>query len=207
MSNYLVKNCSSETTYVVSADTLSIGEVISFDVVEVGTFCGTVLENTEADYSGVYSSSYETCCDCYTGSGFSSLLFQTCDTEPLSFSYSLSGFCDIYGGIPQEGEIYQFSDSETNTYFCAEFTGVNDAPPDENTYFPEDGPYEFCIACYSEIPRSAGTETFLCEQICTTGGTTVVSVTPPHPVWTDGYGATVTQNNMITLGGPDGLNA
>jgi len=28
----------------------------------------------------------------------------------------------------------------------------------------------------------------------------------PHPVWTDGYGTQVTQLNMITLGGPNGLN-
>jgi len=34
----------------------------------------------------------------------------------------------------------------------------------------------------------------------------VVSVTPPHPVWSDLTGGTVTQLNMVVLGGPDGLN-
>jgi len=207
MSNYLVKNCSNEETYVVSADTLSINQVISFSVVEVGTFCGTVLEVSESEYSGEYLVSYETCCDCYTGSEFPYLLFQPCDTELLQFSYSLSGFCSIYGGVPQEGEIYQFSDSETNTYFCAEFTGVNDSPLEENTYFPEDGPYETCNYCDLDIPRSANTESLICQQICTESGTTVVNITPPHPVWTDGYGTPVTQQNMIKLGGINGLYA
>lgn len=55
-------------------------------------------------------------------------------------------------------------------------------------------------------PISANTETFLCQEICVSGGTTIISITPPHPVWTDGYGTSVTQLNMVTLGGPDGLN-
>jgi hypothetical protein len=57
-----------------------------------------------------------------------------------------------------------------------------------------------------ELQKSANTETFLCEQICTESGTTVVSVAAPHPVWTDGYGTAVTQMNMITIGG-NGLNS
>ena len=54
---------------------------------------------------------------------------------------------------------------------------------------------------------SANTETTICEQICTTSGTAVVSVTPPHPVYSDLTGGTVVQLNMVTLGGPTGLNS
>jgi hypothetical protein len=46
----------------------------------------------------------------------------------------------------------------------------------------------------------------MCLEICTPEGNTVVSVNPPHPEWTDGYGTQVTQLNMITLGGQNGLN-
>jgi len=54
---------------------------------------------------------------------------------------------------------------------------------------------------------SANTEVTICEQICDgSGGTTVVSVTPPHPVYSDLTGGTVVQLNMVTLGGPNGLN-
>ena len=69
-------------------------------------------------------------------------------------------------------------------------------------------PRRFNGTIYYDVnpPRSANTETFLCQEICTSGGTTTISVTPPHPVWTDGYGTAVTQLNMITLGGINGLN-
>jgi hypothetical protein len=64
--------------------------------------------------------------------------------------------------------------------------------------------YTGCLSC--EPPRSANTEVDMCLEICTPEGNTVVSVNPPHPEWTDGYGTQVTQLNMITLGGQNGLN-
>jgi hypothetical protein len=62
---------------------------------------------------------------------------------------------------------------------------------------------------YAEEPsRSANTESTICVQICSTGDTMYenVVVNPPHPEWTDNYGVKVTQLNMITLGGNNGLN-
>lgn len=54
---------------------------------------------------------------------------------------------------------------------------------------------------------SANTEQNICLQICDlSGGTTVVSVATPHPVWTNEYGGEVTQLNAVTLGGMYGLN-
>lgn len=70
--------------------------------------------------------------------------------------------------------------------------------------------YYNCIQCdfdNTRFPRSGGTETFLCLEICTPSGTTVTSVSVPHPVWTDGYGTAVTQLGMVVIGGPDGLNS
>jgi hypothetical protein len=56
--------------------------------------------------------------------------------------------------------------------------------------------------------RSANTETLVCVTCCPCDGSSgsTFSVIPPHPVWTDGYGTSVTQLNMITLGGINGLN-
>jgi hypothetical protein len=53
---------------------------------------------------------------------------------------------------------------------------------------------------------SANTEVTFCEQICTTGGTTVVEVSVPHPTYSDLTGGTVVQLNMVSLGGMNGLN-
>ena len=52
---------------------------------------------------------------------------------------------------------------------------------------------------------SANTETIICQEICVGSGTTVVQVVPPHPVYSDFSGGTVTQLNMIVLGGPNGI--
>lgn len=60
-----------------------------------------------------------------------------------------------------------------------------------------------CVADNTRQPRNAGVEVNICVELC---DQTVVSVTPPHPVWSDGYGTEVTQLGMITLGGPNGLN-
>jgi hypothetical protein len=59
-----------------------------------------------------------------------------------------------------------------------------------------------------EEPRSANTESTVCEICCECGatGSTTNIITPPHPVWTDGYGTAVTQLNMIVIGG-NGLNS
>ena len=55
---------------------------------------------------------------------------------------------------------------------------------------------------------SANTEVTICEQLCDgSGGTNVVTVTPPHPIYSDLTGGTVVQLNMVALGGPFGLNA
>jgi hypothetical protein len=51
---------------------------------------------------------------------------------------------------------------------------------------------------------SANTEVTICVELC---DQSVVSVKPPHPVWSDLTGGTVTQLNMVVLGGPNGLNA
>jgi hypothetical protein len=50
---------------------------------------------------------------------------------------------------------------------------------------------------------SANTEVFICLPECSTSGVTETKV--PHPVWTDGYNNSITQLNMVTIGG-NGLN-
>jgi hypothetical protein len=62
------------------------------------------------------------------------------------------------------------------------------------------GPFSDCFC--ENSPRSANTEYNICE-VCS--GETI-TIQPPHPVYTDKFGTSVTQLNMITLGGENGLN-
>jgi hypothetical protein len=82
---------------------------------------------------------------------------------------------------------------------------LDDCNKDEN--YPLVSPIVFFDSCEEcNEPISAGTEVTFCEQICTESGTTVVSVTVPHPIWTNGYGKDIIQLGMVTLGG-NGLNS
>lgn len=75
--------------------------------------------------------------------------------------------------------------------------------------YPEYSP-EFFFPTVEEAlaPLTANTPVTIC-QVCTdeNGVTTATPVTPPYPVWTNGRGKAVIQANMVTLGGPDGLNS
>ena len=53
-------------------------------------------------------------------------------------------------------------------------------------------------------PLSAGTETNVCVIDCS-GNT--VSITPPHPTWTNEQGKAVVLLDAIVLGGMNGLNS
>jgi hypothetical protein len=53
-------------------------------------------------------------------------------------------------------------------------------------------------------PLSAGTPTDVCISLC---DRSVVTVAPPHPVWTNLGGKAVVELNMTALGGAFGLNS
>jgi hypothetical protein len=61
-----------------------------------------------------------------------------------------------------------------------------------------------CEECTA--PLSAGTEVSICVLCPTESGSTVTSVTAPHPQWTNAQGKTVILLDAIVLGGPNGLN-
>jgi hypothetical protein len=205
MANYIVRECTSETTYVVSADTLNIDDVISFYFGE-SISCGVVVNETTDDYDYVLNHTESGCCDCLTANtSYQSFTFERCDNEELIY-ITLQTFCGTYGGSPIGGTVWNLFNLETSENVCATFLSANTEESGVTVWIPDEGPFNSCGNCNISIPRSASTETFLCQQICTESGTTVVSVAAPHPVWTDGYGTAVTQMNMITLGG-NGLNA
>jgi hypothetical protein len=105
---------------------------------------------------------------------------------------------------PITGQTYSFSNGLTGETICGTIlSGTTGA-----TTYSAITQYDNCNECIIDIPRSANTLVTICVEICATGvtGTSVVSVNPPHPIYTDGYGTPVTQLNMVTLGGPNGLN-
>jgi len=104
---------------------------------------------------------------------------------------------------PASGETYSFSNGLTGQTICGTIlSGTTGA-----TTYSAITQYDNCNECIIDIPRSANTAYDICE-VCSDGTViTVYNLTPPHPIYTDGYGTPVTQLNMVTLGGPNGLNS
>ena len=207
MANYNVTQCVTNEQYVISATTLTSGDVIGFFIGESILFCGVVGDETGDSVTpfSFYDTTFADCCACLSA-----------DTDSLNFRFSgcndgfvydidATNFCSQDGGIPLTGRTSEIQFG-TETPFCATFEGLTSTG--ETNYSYVSGPYNNCEICGEEPepPRSANTEIDMCINVCSPDGNTVVSVTPPHPVWSDGYGTQVTQLNAITLGGPNGLN-
>jgi hypothetical protein len=104
---------------------------------------------------------------------------------------------------PITGQTYSFSNGLTGETIC----GTVISSTTGATTYSAMTLYDNCNECIIDIPRSANTEYTICE-VCFDGTVvTVYNLTPPHPVYTDGYGTPVTQLNMVVLGGPNGLNS
>ena len=103
---------------------------------------------------------------------------------------------------PASGQTYSFSNGLTGETIC----GTIISGTTGSTTYSAITQYDNCNECIIDIPRSANTAYDICEVCSDETVITVYNLTPPHPIYTDGYGTPVTQLNMVTLGGPNGLN-
>jgi len=202
MPNYIITDCLTNDVYILSAATLAVGQVIKFTFVG-DVFCGTVVEDTidpitsGYEYGGV---TYDDCCDCLTDNTESlNFTFITCDTGD-EINIESTNFCTGYGA-PTTGMTYEIQ-FDSNTPFCATFTGLTSTGATNYSYVS--GPFLSCDDCISPPPISAGTEYNVCVIDCS-GNT--VSITPPHPTWTNEQGHAVVLLDAIALGGINGLNS
>jgi len=150
-------------------------------------------------YNSLTSDAYQICDDCLLSSRVN-ISISECDGSNQQYvSVSLSDYFMFYNFGYTTFNIIQYSKCYVINGTCL----VNGDYPEINIL----NFYFNCIECNIDNirpPRSANTENFICVPDCEFTGST--AVTPPHPVWTDGYGTEVTQLNMITLGGINGLN-
>jgi hypothetical protein len=149
---------------------------------------------------------YDGCTTCISTSSIVVGLIK-CDTDEESFvTISLSNYLSIIGNgftLPN----YTIRDQRQN---CYTVTSTCPAPSSASTesmsvaYF-----FYSCQYCPDQIITSANTEYNTCVICCECGstGSTVNSVSTPHPIYTDGYNNPIMQLNMVVLGGPNGLNS
>lgn len=215
--------CTASNTYssfYVTTDSTAVqGDVVKLMWGSNEWICAQLL-NTTSSYSGYYTYYntqnngsgttliYDSCENC-NSQGLIGVTLVSCEapyTEQF-VSISLENYLQIYnfGSLTN----YSVSDQQGN---CFTITNLCPIPLTEEGFTPV-AFYLNCFICLvanddTPIPRSANTENFVCVTCCPCDGSSgsTFSVTPPHPVWTDGYGTSVTQLNMIVIGGINGLN-
>ena len=217
--NICVTSGTSSSFYVnVTTDsTVIIGDVVKLMWGSNEWVCGEITSTSSGYYDGTYYNTqknglgttliYDTCENC-NSQGAIGVTLLSCDI-PYTESFvqiTLENYLQIlnYGSLQN----YSVSDQNGN---CYTISNVCPIPLNSNEFTPV-GFYFNCSICSENNPglqpRSANTETLVCVTCCPCDGTSgsTFSVIPPHPVWTDGYGTSVTQLNMIVIGGINGLN-
>lgn len=204
---YTLQSCIDQTNIQTWSSTTeySVGQVIGITG-PVSCYTVTEVSNTPLvpDLTGNAIDSYSTCLECIQSNG-GSFNFTSCvdPFDDLDINVLSSTI------VPQSTQVYNLL-TTGGTNGCFTFNDwVSITPPIDGLISIEGG-YVDCNQCtVLSLPQSANTEVFVCEYICVTGGTgsSVVVVTPPHPQYSNTQGNSVTQLNMITIGGFNGLNS
>ncbi len=202
--------------YVTTDSTAQIGDVVKLMWGSNEWICAGLI-NTASFYSGGYTYYntqknglgstliYDSCETC-NSQGLIGVTLVNCDTLVESFvSITLDNYLSVYNF----GSLTNYSVKGSNGS-CYQITNLCPIPLEEQGFTAVEFYFNctFCESSDVNPPRSANTESFVCVICCDCGatGSTITQVSPPHPVWSDGYGTPVTQLNMITLGGMNGLN-
>ena len=209
MAFYSVKECTSETTFIVSGESQTIGNVISFTYDEQ-SYCGTLTGIVESASTETILAKYESCCDCLINNSeaFPSFEFNVCNSTENIYM-DIQTFCNTYGDVPSSNSVWRLYNLTSGVTVCATFIspaatlGVTEWIPDNP------GPFTTCEECLvGLITYSAGTEYTVCVicDDCCGSGATATSVSVPHPTWTRPDGSAVMLLDAVQLGGMFGLN-
>lgn len=208
--NYILTPCDGDVmknNYVLSSETeLTSGDTYEILISETLIGCFKIGEETsnQATEFISYDRNFVDCIDCFTGNSYYLKFINCNDGTPYVFD-SIDYFENELE-IPTIGLIY-FMDTGEFSGECLEFISfIIERNGETILTNPEIlSTYTTCLDCLP--PLSSGTETDIC-QICvdSSGNTTATFVNAPHPTWTDAYGRSVIQLNMIELGGQNGLN-
>jgi hypothetical protein len=148
-------------------------------------------------YSGLFYSdgltTYNSCSGCTSNVNYKVTL-KNCKTNEITYVGMNPNTITL---IQENGFI--FSNGTPDCYELLDVCEITYSPVYTPIYF-----YTNCADCLE--PLSSGNEAIICLEVCGPSGNTVSHVIPPHPVWTNQYGKAVSQLNMVTLGGINGLN-
>jgi hypothetical protein len=198
---YAATACTSATTYVFTVSvpsTATSGDTYQLFWGSVPFICVTLTELVGTSISGEYFTSNNpiTCDECSSSNiGVRAI---NCSTGQYSV-FNLTQEDYVRHAYSRPKEFYVFK-TNGECYFIA-----NPCPQQPTGITPTiTNYYDICFDCTpSDPPISAGTEYNVCVIDCS-GNT--MSITPPHPTWTNEQGHAVVLLDAIVLGGMNGLN-
>jgi hypothetical protein len=199
---YVATACTSATTYVFNVSvpsTATSGDTYQLSWGDVPFICVTLTELVTPGLETLeyFTSDFQiSCVDCLTlPIGVRAI---NCSTGQYSV-FNLTQEDYVRHAYSRPTEFYVFK-TNGECYFIA-----NPCPQQPTGITPTiTNYYDICFDCTPTYPPiSAGTEYNVCVIDCS-GNT--VSITPPHPTWTNEQGRAVVLLDAIALGGMNGLN-
>ncbi len=202
---WLGESCSDGSQAIITTTSgFTLGDIVKVNRGSVEFDCYTLVSPYDASmgiydtYNSLTNDPYQICDECILSSRINISIAECDGSNQQYVSVSLSDYFMFYNFGYTTFNINEYD----KCYVVINTCPINGDYPEINIrsfYFNCDD----CVFDNTRQPRNAGVEVDICVELC---DQSVVSVTPPHPEWTDGYGTQVTQLNMVTLGGPNGLN-
>jgi hypothetical protein len=202
---WLGESCSDGSQAIITTTNgFTLGDIVKVNRGSVEFDCYTLVSPYDASmgiydtYNSLTNNAYQTCGECTLNSRINISIAECDGSNQQYVSISLDDWFTFTN--------FGYTTFNINEYDKC-YVVINTCPT--NGDYPEINIRSFyfncddCVFDNTRQPRNAGAEVDICIPLC---DGSVVSVNPPHPEWTDGYGTQVTQLNMITLGGPNGLN-
>ena len=195
--NVVLTNCITGEEVIAPRKNAAIGDIVS--ATGDTTDCYEVTSYTSSSPRDGISNNYEDCLSCYQAE-FTGVIFSSCTDNNDSVILTASTASLTF--LPDPSLVYYMTFSGVSTQYvgCFEFVEfTNLSNQYQITSSIENNSCYDCRVVY--IPSSAGTIYYDCV-IC---DTTAVTISVPHPVYSNQFGQDVVQLNAVQLGGTYGL--
>ena len=210
---WLGESCSdSSQAIITTTNGFTLGDIVKVNRGSVEFDCYTLVSPYDASmgiydtYNSLTNNAYQTCGECTLNSRINISIAECDGSNQQYVSISLDDWFTFTN--------FGYTTFNTNQYNTSKCYNVINTCPINGDY-PEINILSFyfncdeCVFDNTRQPRSANTETVICYTCLSdvnNGNAFYYTNIVPHPVYTDGYGTPVTQLDMVTLGGVNGLN-
>jgi len=210
---WLGESCSDGSQAIITTTNgFTLGDIVKVNRGSVEFDCYTLVSPYDPSmgiydtYNSLTNNAYQTCGECTLNSRINISIAECDGSNQQYVSISLDDWFTFTN--------FGYTTFNTNQYNTSKCYNVINTCPINGDY-PKINILSFyfncdeCVFDNTRQPRSANTETVICYTCLSdvnNGNAFYYTNSVPHPVYTDGYGTPVTQLDMVTLGGVNGLN-